>query len=59
MQEYIVEVEQITTTTFSIMATDENEAIERHADIGVAIHSESHTSTPRVVSVGGQKVAGE
>ncbi|AXH50354.1 hypothetical protein SEA_EMIANNA_74 [Gordonia phage Emianna] len=49
MQEFLVEIDQSTTTTYAVQASTEAEAIDRYAEYGRPIHSESVRSEPRVV----------
>lgn len=51
MQSYLIEVTQTTTTTYAVpfnKVTDGDEAVQRYAELGVPIHSESHTTEPTV-----------
>ncbi|WGH20857.1 hypothetical protein QLT00_gp74 [Gordonia phage Commandaria] len=49
MQEFLVEVDQSTTTTFAVQAESEAQALDRFREFGVPQHSESHVSEPRIV----------
>lgn len=51
MQSYLIEVTQTTTTTYAVpfhQVTDGDEAVQRYAELGVPIHSESNISEPTV-----------
>ncbi|AXH49808.1 hypothetical protein KNU02_gp83 [Gordonia phage Pleakley] len=52
MADYLVEVTQTTTTTYAVPAdkvADGDEAIQRYAELGVPIHSESNRTDPTIV----------
>ncbi|AKJ72405.1 hypothetical protein AU099_gp62 [Gordonia phage GTE8] len=49
MQEFLVEIDQSTTTTYAVQAETEAEAVDRYAEYGRPVHSESVCSEPRVV----------
>lgn len=54
MQSYLIEVTQTTTTTYAVpydKVTDGYEAVQRYAELGVPIHSESHTTEPDVAGI--------
>lgn len=55
MTEYHVDVTQTITTTYAVPTSkvaDGNEAIERYAELGIAVHSETHVSDPVFVGTG-------
>lgn len=46
---YVVDVQSVSTRTYHVIATSEEEARERFSDEGTVVHSE--TSSPAVLSV--------
>lgn len=53
-QNYLIEVSQTTTNTYAVPAdkvSDGDEAIQRYAELGVPIHSETAVSEPFVAGL--------
>ena len=51
MQSYLIEIHQTTTTTYAVpfdKVADGDEAVQRYAELGVPIHSETSVSEPTV-----------